>query len=252
MLLQNSVGIESPWGYRTFELYEGDLTEPEASADLVVVSAFAGDYSPIPGTALGSLHRKCGIDARLLGRALDLIGPFGLWISVPLPDVNFKWLMCVELLGGAVDIAEALRNVFVAVSVMEAKGWRVESMTMPLLGAGQQALEAQGMIDALIPAASDALRRSSTLSRVLFVEKDRGRVEQLSSAMNRLLQRSNVTLRRRPLIANLQEDICTNVDRAMPAVPEGHRRLFIEMRRVLEREELASRRACSDGASSNL
>jgi hypothetical protein len=82
MLLRNCVGLER--GYRTFELYEGDLAEPEASADLVVVSAFAGDCSPIPGTALGSLHSKCGIDARLLERALDLTEPFGVWTSAPL------------------------------------------------------------------------------------------------------------------------------------------------------------------------
>ena len=84
MILRNCIGFETRHGYRTFELYEGDLTEPGAAADLLVVSAFAGGYKPVPNTVFGALHEKWGLDLLKLGRTLDVTKQLGFWLSEPL------------------------------------------------------------------------------------------------------------------------------------------------------------------------
>jgi len=84
MDLQNCIGLEARHGYRTFELYTGDLTEAGAAADLLIISAFAGGYHPEPDTLLGALHSSWGIDLATLGRELDLCNSLGFWLSSPL------------------------------------------------------------------------------------------------------------------------------------------------------------------------
>ena len=60
---RNTIGIETHWGFRTFELYEGDLTSPEFAADLLVVSAFLGNYAPTTRTLIGALLKNSKLDS---------------------------------------------------------------------------------------------------------------------------------------------------------------------------------------------
>ena len=45
---------------RKIELYHGDLTNmhPEDAVDLLMISAFPNDYTPIPRTLIGALKKK--------------------------------------------------------------------------------------------------------------------------------------------------------------------------------------------------
>jgi len=233
MILKNCIGLETRHGYRTFELFEGDLIHPEAGADLLVVSVFAGAYLPMPGTVLGALYESWGINARELRPAIDLREALGVWVSSELTSGSFRRLICVEMLGSEHELHEVLRNVFVAVAVIEAKGWPAASLAMPLLGAGLQALGHESVMSALIPAAKMALERSSTFSRIMFVEKNPQRVASLDAAMNHLLGRPKITLPKGQLMINLRADICTTIDHALPSVPEGHKFLFLELRRIV-------------------
>lgn len=55
MIVKNRIGIETVFGYRTIELYLGNLADGEISVDLLVVSAFADDYTPTHGSVVGAL-----------------------------------------------------------------------------------------------------------------------------------------------------------------------------------------------------
>jgi len=233
VILRNSIGLETRHGYRTFELHEGDLTHPDAVADLLVVSAFAGSYHPTTGTVLGSLLKAWGIDIRSLRPQIDLREPLGVWITPELNVGNFRRLICIELVGGEHDLSDVLKNVFIGLAVVEAKGWSAASLAMPLLGAGLQQVDHAFAMSILVPAAKAALERSSTLSRILFVEKNAERVTALDEAMNQVLDRSSVTVPKGQLMVNLRGDICRRIDYALKAVPTTHKRLFEEMRRIV-------------------
>ncbi len=58
MSLINSIEIDTNSGYRSFELHQGDITQLGFPVDGMVVSAYAGGYTSLPGTVLGALHDK--------------------------------------------------------------------------------------------------------------------------------------------------------------------------------------------------
>jgi hypothetical protein len=141
---RNIIGIDARRGFRTLELYEGDVTDLGCSVDALVVSAFGGGYSPIKGTVQGSLQERLGVSLKDLQRSpeFDFRSSLGIWISSRLPDYEFARILCVELVGGSVGIDEALKNVFVGLLILEAKGIVVRSVALPILGAGNQQLDA--------------------------------------------------------------------------------------------------------------
>jgi hypothetical protein len=81
-------GVNSPYGFRTCELWSGDITTLPLPVDLLVVSAFRGDYAPTPTSVIGALHR-CGVNVERLARspAYDFRDtPLECWVSAPLSD----------------------------------------------------------------------------------------------------------------------------------------------------------------------
>jgi len=239
MHLKNSVGIETSHGYRTFELWHGDLLEPEAAADLLVTSAFALAYQPVPGTVFGALHQAWGLDFRTVRPALDLRSALSIWISEPLTSGHFGRLLCVELVGGELRLEEAIANVFVGVAVLEAKGIAIRSVALPLLGSGNQRLEPREVVTVLVPEARRALERLASLERVLFVERDEARVALLDEAVDGHLGRVRVRLPKKQLHAHLLEDIREVIAALALRSSEDQRRTLSDVRDLLHEEARA-------------
>ncbi len=240
MLRKNSIGIETQYGYRSCELYEGDITSPDAAADLLVTSAFAGVYDLVPGTLFAALHQAWALDVGTVAREIDLRVPFSFWISTPLIVGHCRRLLCVELVGGSVDLAQAIANIFVGVAILEARGHGPRTITMPLLGSGNQKLPPETVVAELFPAAEKALRRFPTLERVMFVDKDPVKVAGMDEALNQLLRRSRVLLPRGDLMGNLCVEICADIDAAAASIPHLTWPLFTEMKRILRDEKARS------------
>src|SRR4051794_32576381 len=110
---RNRIWVESHWGLRFLELYQGDLTTPEHAADVLVCSTFAGDYSPVPGTLIGGLHAS-GINVSSLANncEFDLRNTFSLWVSRELHRRHFKRLICLEFFGSRLSASEVIENIF--------------------------------------------------------------------------------------------------------------------------------------------
>lgn len=140
MELCNVVGIDTPLGFRSFELYEGDLTDPAAAADVLVVSAFANSYHPTPGTLIHALETRMGIVvASLLRNCLyDFRRELGLWLSQELATGHFRHILAMELRGGYQPLEEVLENIFVGLAILEAKHVEIQTLALPLVGSGLQ------------------------------------------------------------------------------------------------------------------
>ena len=238
MELQNCIGIETRHGYRTFELYQGDLTEGDAKADLLIVSAFAGSYYPSKGTLLESLRKEWGIIAKELVPELDLRESLGFWISEPIAKGNFKRFLFLELVGGKYPIADAISNVFVALAIADAKGFDVRTVAFPMLGAGKQAIDPADVMSALLPAARRALEQNYSLQRILLVDRNPAHIALLSSTMNQVLGRPKTELPKGQLIESLRKDIRSSVDSLRT---QGVNALLLdELHRVLGQKNVRS------------
>jgi hypothetical protein len=250
--LLNLIEIETRWGYRAFELYQGDLLAFRHPVDLLAISGLARDlrllladpskYATIEYTLIGALYCRAGIDVARLGAdcEFDLRGALGCWVSRPTNSASFKRVVCVEDIGLARTVEEAVDNLFVAAAVLEAKSVEVRTLLLPLLGAGGMRLDPEAVMQALLASSQRHLSRLNNLERVYFIERDPDKATSLSQAMNTVLQRVKVALPKGELIEGVRRDILERVKTALVLAPEAATRLLADLRRIVSSEESRS------------
>jgi hypothetical protein len=232
----NIVGLDTVWGFKTIELYEGDISGWDLESDMLVVSAFANGYHPLPDTVLGDLKLKLGLDVRDEEKRLeyDFRGPLGLWISRSLTGFPFRRFLVLEMIGRYWPIEECITNAFAAIAALSAKGIEVQTLTMPILGAGHQKIPLSAIVPPLLTAAEAALRRHQLPERILFVEKNPARAHHLAEEMDRALRRTAVTLPHTEVLMNLRADLRRALDHSIGLVADGYKGLFDEARRIFD------------------
>lgn len=147
---------------RRIELLHGDLSQipPEHAVDLLVVSAFPNDYTPVRTSLIGALERR-GVSVGELARSRqsDLRKDFSCWLSRPvLPAAGFGQILCIESgwRGTPVEITDDL---FRAISAACLADENPITVAMPLIGAGNQGFPADVMMASILKAAAAWLKR---------------------------------------------------------------------------------------------
>ncbi len=186
----NLIEIETRWGFRSFELYCGDITKMEEPVDLLAFSVLEGFYSSTDNSVVGALIKNHQFDLFDLvsNCEFDLRPIFGCWVSKEIPNAAYKRLLCAELLG-EFDAEEIIENVFVMLSILEAKGITIKEFALPVFGVGRLELDFNEIVKPLLEYSLKYLQRSQFLERIRFVEIDELRAAQLDQAMNDVLGR---------------------------------------------------------------
>ncbi len=238
----NIVGIDTVWGFKTIELYEGDLSGRDLHFDVLVVSAFANGYKPLAGTLLGDLRSNLGLDIRDEEKICeyDFRRPLGLWFSRYLDGFPFKRVLVLEMTGTYWPIEECITNAFAAVAALASKCLDVKTLAMPILGAGHQQIPLSSVVPSLLSSAEAALRRQQLPERIIFVEKHSSRARHLAEEMDRTLRRSAVTLPHTEVLLNLRADLRRVLDHAAELVGDGFKALFDDARRVFDSDSSRS------------
>ncbi len=205
----NVVGVNTRYGYRTCALYIGDVTQLGRHVDVLGISAFAGSYEPIPGTVIRALEKNLGVNVEQLSRApeFDLRTALGVWVSEPIADQEFSRIVCAELLNSGLTFRAVLENVFVVLSMLEAKRVPIRTTAFPLLGTGSQRLDAREVAGELIRASRRFLERSSSAEEVLFLAKDGLKAAAIAQAMDEALGRQNISLQTSQLLSAIRADV---------------------------------------------
>lgn len=251
---QNSFGVDTVYGWRAFEILCGDITSPPERSDmdpeleLLVVSAFRGDYTPTDRSVIGALHRR-GINVGELARrpALDLRVGLGTWVSEPLPQPDcYQRLVCVELDDARrIDLAGTLRDLFGVLTIFEGReGFRnggsgaPESygVTLPMLASGDQALPQERVLAALVPAARQALHASPWLQRVRFVAYSTESASEFARALDRELGRENAPVSKEDLMRSACKEILSGLGSIPATGPHGQ--ILSEVQHAMEAERL--------------
>jgi hypothetical protein len=239
----NILGVDTPHGFRTVELFEGDITALEFPVDILVLSAFQGDYSPTPGTILGALQTRCGISIAEHARqpALDLREALSIWVSEVLPEpAPFSRALCVELVGSAMLLEEAVDNVFAGLMLLSAKGVPTGVVVLPILGAGSQGLDPDHIAAELVRRAEAYLQRSPGTAKIVFAEIDPQKARLMSDAIDRVLGRSKVNLPHEQLSAALRQDVAQRLHHADSLFLPDCAQVRDDWLRVLQQAEVRS------------
>lgn len=192
MRLLASHTIRHATGQGFIRLYQGDLSAipPAEAVDLLVVSAFPGDYVPTPTSLIGALRRR-GVSVAALAKdpEADLREISGCWVSRDLaashPDAGFRRLLCFEpLTRGAPP--EVVGDIFRALVPYTLGDAAVRSLAVPLLAAGDQAFDAEEMLRALHGAAAGWLGRGLPLETIKIVVSHVDEAERMRMAFQAL------------------------------------------------------------------
>ena len=172
--------------FGTIRLLHGDLTAlpADAACDVLVVSAFPGNYTPTPRTLIAALEAR-GVSVLRLAAAkeTDLRATSSCWLSRPLrrPDLNIGRILCFEP-ARAHLAAELVGDVFRSLFPFVAGEPWVRTVAMPLLASGNQGQPDDVILRAMVEAARRWMGAGLTLKRldiVLGPHKGAGDVEKL-------------------------------------------------------------------------
>ena len=238
----NLIDIETPWGYRSFELHQGDITQLDFPVDVLAISAFRNDYEPVPGTVIAALLSNCGIDLKALSsrREFDLVDSFGCWIAQVTPNSIFKRIICIEMVGGNFELGDVIENLFAVLTMLEMKGVKPKTLALPVLGAGQQRQDPTIVIKELLACSLRYMHHSASIKRIIFVARREERARQLDTGMNDVLGRVKVVMPRGDLYERARKRIIESIDSAREIVAPDGAAVLIDARRIFSSDQIRS------------
>lgn len=184
--------ISTDFGPKSIEVYYCDITHFDERIDILTTSAFAGSYTPTPNTVFSALQ-EVGISVRNLAARpfLDLRQNCHTWLSeaVYAPYSRICRIGCVELLSHATlqstkeeleqSMLNSIQAYFRMLDIAAIYGVKMETVALPLLGAGSQNISAGMILIPLLNECVSCLKRNSEVKRICFIERNPRKVEQI-------------------------------------------------------------------------
>ena len=169
----DSITISHKGVNRHVHLSEGDLIDlpEEGRPDLLVVSAFPGDYESTESSLIGQLDRA-GVSVAELARdkEVDLRKFSHCWLSREIrdPSIGFHRICCFEppRRGAA---PELVGDIFRSIIPFTAGESRISSIAMPIVASGDQGELAATMLETLTEAAAQWLSNGLCLESIQIV-----------------------------------------------------------------------------------
>lgn len=159
--------------YKSIELHLGCYEDLGIQTDILVCSAFKGDYAPLRGTLIGSIAFSYGINVAVLARNPFInLNAIGTWVSQEIKGAPFSRLACVELVGHDESPSSLFDNLFFGISKAVKQGVSITSIAMPVLGTGDQMLSYEDVFLPLLSECVDALETIPSLERIVFFERN--------------------------------------------------------------------------------
>ena len=270
-VLRNVLDHETVFGYRSFELWQGDITTPKNDVDMIVIS-----YGVIAGLgqvgyAVEDRHDIDIDDIRQNNCEFDFSNDLGIWVSGLLPDhLPFRRIMVVILQdldplhcqSSEVNMKRAFNSIFCCLAILEVKMEMhsetdvptVRSVSLPIIGSGNMEWDIDEILLMLIPEAKKALERRRYLQKILLYGYDEYQCTLLDRSMNKILNRIELSsvgsdngsgsTNSRPTnpsidIRLLCDDIVNQLVQIRPHfLYSGHLQLIQDAEAVLQRNEV--------------
>lgn len=174
--------LHTDHGAKGLELIHGDLCDMQAESDVVVCSAFKDDHIPTRTSLIGALLMKRGINVELLSRSPELdFRSVGCWLSRD-TGLAFRRIACVELLDGFESrmngdqsintlIKRSFSTLRFILEQADLAGIPVRTVTMPILGTGNQRIDLSYISAPLISQCCAILQTNPGVERIVICER---------------------------------------------------------------------------------
>lgn len=184
---------------KSIKILNQDILSFQGEMDLLVCSAYKDHYGAYPGTLIGNLYEKKQISVEEAAEEpeVDYRKQKNFWISKEL-DGEIRRVGCIELL----DISyrdhpedghmEILKNSFSSLyemlEHMDIFNIPMQRVVLPVLGTGNQGIEACYVIPPLVTQCIRALKNFSQLKEIILCEKDEIKAEELVKGLRKVEQ----------------------------------------------------------------
>lgn len=266
-MLLNGFDVDTATGTRQVELRVGDLPGLRLDVDLLVVSAFEGDYAPVAGTLLGRLQQAYGIRLDRLACALDLRqSPLKCWVSEPIdwaelqapqaddqPTTRFKRIAVVE---GTIDWSmdwqpddllpwPPFNRLFSLLALLPMRQIATASVASPLLGSGDQGIDPLLHFPDLLEGYRAAFRHVPELQQLILFGRSERPLQMLGAAIDAALVRPTPASARLPLpeglagLGQLPQLLRQSQGQVGEALPDGLLHDLAELLELLDEPEIS-------------
>lgn len=180
----------------------GDFSELTEPVDVFVCSAYKRKYGIYPGTIFEILSNKMkiSVEEEAQKAKLDYRETEDFWISNEL-ECSIKGIACIELLdiscrnnsdeGKLKFLCEGFLKLYELLVKMDEQGLCVEKVVLPVLGSGNQGLEACYIVPALVEQSLRALNDITQLKEIIFFEKNEEKAAELVKSLNNLEKKTD-------------------------------------------------------------
>ena len=196
MSIINIISVPTPYGIKSIEIHNSDLTKLNFEFDILVISAYQKKYFPAPNTVIRALEENTGIviENCAANPLIDLRDSLNCWVSQPFLEKNFKHILCVEGIKTKIQehgsSEEAISDLFGTIALLNYKNITANTIAMPLIGAGFQENSIESVLPFLIDKAINSLNTNTNLNTIYFVEIDSKKAQLIDNAINSILNRS--------------------------------------------------------------
>ncbi len=182
---------------KTLSVRQGDLCKTEESYDVLVCSAFKGDYAPTSGSLIGALSRWKGIPVEKLAKTPELdLKMMGCWLSKEILG-NFRRIACVELLDpwslrdvdckNEIMLKSAFSTLRYMLEQASIRGIPVRTVALPVLGTGDQGIELYYIAGPLLNQCIQALETIDGLEVITFYERNGNKAQETADMLRKTL-----------------------------------------------------------------
>ena len=192
MQLLDYIQVKTACGFADIELYLGDLSAipKEHEVDIIVLSAYPDDYTPLPHTLIGSLHDKgLSVEALSKDKEMDLRKNLWCWFSKELDaeqkrKFNFHRVLCFEPDKASKNAASYVADIFRCLNNFVFDD-DVNHVAMPTVAAGNQKGSAIRITEAILEAGIFWLQRGLPLQSIKIVEINERKARDLVKVFQR-------------------------------------------------------------------
>lgn len=168
---------------QSLQLLKGDLTQipTEYKVDLLIISAFPGDYFTSTNSAIGALG-DAGLSVGELANDMeaDSRSQSHCWLSKEINFRNIKRILCFEPRERK-NPYNLIAGVFQSIAGY-GETYKIKSVAMPLILTGDQGYAGEEVAKELVSTSLFWLRNDSTLNAIRIVERDEDKIVMLKKS----------------------------------------------------------------------
>lgn len=163
---------------RTIRFLIGDICSSSECFDILVCSAYKGNYAPTPSSLIGALLYQCqiNVDNLALEPEIDLKS-IGCWLSKTTGNQHFQRIACVEMLepydlhrsnahSREENVLDSISSMRFLLERTSMRGISLENIAMPIIGAGNQGIPVTEVVPVLIMQCMTAFQTIKNLRSV--------------------------------------------------------------------------------------